>query len=106
MRPHGESAHAVNQVDGFARRQSEAIEIGRSAVADEPLERLLDALDVTRFEQRLGNVRATDAALAGDFEDALEADRLAEGSECIDHLFCPREPRFTKLSNRGLKGEI
>ena len=48
------------------------------------------------FEQRLGDVRPANAALAGDLVDPFEPNRCADAGERRNHLLGAFQPSFPK----------
>ena len=52
---------------------------------------------MSRLNQRPGDVRAAHGCLAGDFEHALPADRLADRRELLDHVLATLETAGAEL---------
>src|SRR5438105_1004060 len=98
MCPHGQATDRVDELDAIARLESETFEIGWPAAADESIEGLVDGLDVAGLEQRLGHVRSTDTALAGNLKDAFQANRRAEPPQGLNHLLGPLQACIPETS--------
>ena len=103
VRPGGQAADRVDEPNAFGRFEAKALEVRRPAAANEAVERLVDRLDVAGLEQRLGDVRPTDAAFAGYFEDAFQLDRRADAVEGLDHFRGAGQPRLAEAAHGGLK---
>ena len=86
MCPRREATDRVDQANAFGGLEAETLEVGWTAVPDEAVEGLVDGLDVTGFEQRLGDVRSAHAAFAGDLVHPLQGDRRTDAHERRDHL--------------------
>src|SRR5438477_4601790 len=96
----------MDQLDSGGRLETKAFEIRRTIAADETVEGFVDRLDIASFQQRLGHVRPTDAALTRDFEDALEANWHTQPLERLDHLLGALQPRVAKPLQRVLERVI
>src|SRR5207248_6268899 len=106
----GDDAHAaglLDEGDRVERREGVLLDVRAPAVADELVGVRVDLLrDDPRLDERLGDVGADDVLARGDLPDPLEAHRVSELPELLDHPLAAAQPALLQPQELGLELRI
>jgi hypothetical protein len=87
----------VNQRDRLFDVETLFSNVRRLSRSDQRVERLIDGRDIAAFDERTGDVWASDGSAGSELLDALSFDPVSEGAEPLDHAPAACLTRFAKL---------